>query len=557
MRDGILHNLVRKQQRRTEAQKHSPRSLSPPAAHDLPVSISGEPTENSILDYLVPYPRKIILKAPKVHFPENVDGTGDVGIHPPTPPGLETTDSIPLSPSSSRNPIAKLTAPYSATLPAPPPPPPTDSPQAPTLFNREIAADEYLNNAAYTLYTKFIDQLSVFVDQQDAVIRLRLAVQEKRQDLRRLRANVSQCDIALIDYLRKCILDITPTDLAKVNELLLAAEAARDLVGPKELEYEPMEVGLGAEEHKLKDQYAIIEGRFEHFFKLNATSTTKQSIPSKIEYEASTAPSGSGGGKEWSGLEPRDTSLFHGRFIGDQINIGQTPKPAESRTADIITSPEITKNHIKKSNVPERYSDSADDSTKYRSVATIGDKSFDGLATDLLGVACTEDSVLTHLQKVNHRNRRLSQSLKGVSYDSLFETFVQPEVLPPDLPLDPGLQEGDSLLLLDQNTEIRSVLSDYLISFESTRDRVNRWILHQLRISPREIYALRRQVIECTPGVPHWAILALSEWPNDMLGPDQSRHQGSLEGCSDDPVMAPNPFLDADPLAHMPTQGRL
>ena len=81
--------------------------------------------------------------------------------------------------------------------------------------------------------------------------------------------------------------------------------------------------------------------------------------------------------------------------------------------------------------------------------------------------------------------------------------------------LDDGqsLDDGNDLLLLDSDVDTLDVLSDYLLQFESTRDRVDRWLLHKLRISRSEMFALRRSMHEYWPSpIPDWANLALSLW---------------------------------------------
>jgi hypothetical protein len=212
-------------------------------------------------------------------------------------------------------------------LPAPPPPPPLTAPQPPTFFNRDIEADEYLNEAAFRLYTKFIDELAEFVDQQGEVIKLRLAVQEKRQELQRLRENVSQCDMVFVNQARQYMIREASAGDETLVLLFEAAQAARDQVGPIEVEYEPLEIELGYQENRLKQQYEKIEARFEHFFRLNATSTTRQSIPSIIEYESSSEVTESRADDihpDQMGLERSNaiTGLLHGTHVGERVVIG-------------------------------------------------------------------------------------------------------------------------------------------------------------------------------------------------------------------------------------------
>ena len=80
----------------------------------------------------------------------------------------------------------------------------------------------------------------------------------------------------------------------------------------------------------------------------------------------------------------------------------------------------------------------------------------------------------------------------------IYDTSLEPME---DLPVNSGLEESNPLLLLGEDDETRSMLSDYLVNFTSTHDRVNRWMIHQLRVSPQEIYALQRQVARYSPDV--------------------------------------------------------
>ncbi|KAF1848719.1 uncharacterized protein K460DRAFT_353664 [Cucurbitaria berberidis CBS 394.84] len=542
MMDGIIHNLIRKQndQIQQAQKKRSCKQNLSSAKLDNTVLPSDKSPEQPMVKHLPPQsPPKGILKRPTVHFP-------DVGL----PDDVEFTrrlsspmfsqgakghsnnhENLSVAPTLPCHPPPPL-----PSLPAPPPPPPADAPQPPTLFNRSIEANEYLNAAAYKIYTQFIDDLSDFVEQQAEVTCMRLQVQERRTELRRLRECVSQCDIMLVNHIRTRMVGGIPSDDRELIALFDSAQSARDLVGPKESEYEPMEVALGAEEYKLQDKYSMIEKKFEHFFTLNATSTTKQSIPSDIEYEASTIPSASGVQNERAGLEPRYKGTLYGALIGEQVSVGQIPLKTVGGYTETLLSPEILGKMRQ-----NQSSDTAEYSKKFRSSTSMDEKGEDELLEDLLGITGAKEHDIRYSPKSESPDRRMSQSLKGVASHSLFEAIDEPIPLSEGLPLDLGLQEGDSLLVLDEQCKIQSIFSDYLVSFESTPDRVNRWLLHQLRISPREIYALRRQVIDCTPNIAHWATLALSEWPNDLLGQGQSYHQGSIENEGDTP--APAPYL--------------
>lgn len=74
---------------------------------------------------------------------------------------------------------------------------------------------------------------------------MRLAVQERRKELHRLREHVSKCDMVLINCLREQINGSLPPDERVVLNLFEASQAVRDEIGPIEFEHEPLEIMLG------------------------------------------------------------------------------------------------------------------------------------------------------------------------------------------------------------------------------------------------------------------------------------------------------------------------
>ncbi|KAH8727751.1 hypothetical protein GQ44DRAFT_69824 [Phaeosphaeriaceae sp. PMI808] len=548
MMDGILHNIARKRRSKDQqVQRKRTNEQSPGSPHldqlqiEKPTEITPTSDESN---QRLSSPRKGILKFPTVHFPEDLNAPNE----PESRPSLTSSHSFPGAsgiPHTSALPPPPPPPPP-VRLPSPPPPPPYQTPLPPALFDKAIERDKYLNEAAYKLYTKFIDDLSDFVDQQGAVIRTRLHVQEKRQQLKQLRESVSQCDMLLIDYIRVCVTTQRPSDNRKLLALFNAAQAARDLFGPLEAEYEPLEVNLGAEESKLKNQYAQIESRFEQFFRLNANPSSHQSISSKIQYEDSLEPSVSGE-KEHAPEIFQDLGLFQGAIIGAEVSVGQVPIAANAGKLKAI--PET--NSMERPHLAY-CPDTQDPIKRNRSNETMEEKTNDELPEELLGVAGTEDTEMIHSHDIESRDRMISRTLEGVSTHSLFDSFTDLGPLPDEFSQEIDLLGGNSLLLLDESSDTQSILSDYLITFESTRDRVNRWMLHHLRLSPREVHALRRRVSDCSPGVPDWAVLALSEWPHDELGAQQSYHHGSVENDSENRAYFRDPgrpYPDTEPVS--------
>ncbi|KAI8937917.1 hypothetical protein NX059_005600 [Plenodomus lindquistii] len=269
--DGLMHNFERKQRLEINSQ-HNDEGLSGICKLEGEIGHTQGPQSVSIGLNMSPSTDerlKSILKSPTVRFSQALGPSENFEI----PKKIAPLENLPVPPSP------------------PPPPPPNAIPLPPSLFNKEIEADKHLNKAAYQLYTKFIDALAAFVDLQGSVIKNRVAIQEKRQEMKRLRGNVAQCDMMIFDHLRQRLAGAASAEDEQLFVLFEASQAARDQAGPMEAEYEPLEVQLGAQEKDLMGKYAELEIRFERFFKLKATSTVKTSVPSEIEYQDSTAPS--------------------------------------------------------------------------------------------------------------------------------------------------------------------------------------------------------------------------------------------------------------------------
>ncbi|KAF1998969.1 hypothetical protein P154DRAFT_564320 [Amniculicola lignicola CBS 123094] len=556
MMDGVLHNLARKQKKVWEQnQKKSPRFEEPISKNgDYFNSAAAYPDRLPSIPASSPgatVPKKGILKPPRVRFFE--EELGDLS--QPAPPPMSPPHYIP--PINFVPPEHMYTGshdPLAPPLPPPPPPPPPPPDEAPpaeppaplSLYLPAIDEDAYLSEIAYKLYTKFMDELAEFVDMQGEVIGTRLMVQEKRQQLKILRENVSRSDVVLMDYLRSCMAEGIESDDPKLVKLFNEAQQARDYVGPVEAEYEPLEVRLGADEHQLKEKYSLIEGRFENFFRLNATSTTNISVPSRIDYDANSVSAS--GVREWTDVEPRQSDPFFGAYIGDdKVGVGQLPvimdqyHPSEDKS---LQTSGVSPLDPKSSDTPEQ-------TRKRRSTITPSEDQKDQKdrkPTALLGMDDTELQSHFADAETETREKRIHENLKGISDAAVsFDTSTQAF---DELAREPGLDEVDTILLRTEDSDTQSTLSDYLLSFESTRDRVNRWLLHKLRISPREAFALRRQIMTSSSGVQDWANLALNLWPTDDLGLGQAYIQGSVEERQESPQVpqhVPLPYPDAEP----------
>jgi hypothetical protein len=512
--DGIMHNLARKQRRQLLDENDS----SYESHSDAKKKDTQYPLQEIVL------PLKGILKPTRVRF-EGFPDDGDIHIPPPPSPlGAGPNGFNTFSQTSHF---------------LPQPPPPDEGPRTPSLFTKDIEADQFLSRSAYITYTKFIDELSEFVDQQGQVVRKRLAVQSKRTELKRQREIVSRSDVMLIDKVRNYMSSEAPSGNDEMVLLFEAAQEARDRVGPMEAEYEPMEIDLGAEESKLQAKYADLEMRFEHFFRLKVTST-RQSEPSDIEYEASTTASMA---EEFEMYEENANHevLLHGTRIGEQVQIGQSPVMVKESVHADQTLIEVKKQPAS--------SDLLDFLPKHRSSVTTEDKAQE---VDLTGISGTETVEPTWPSVPQFSQEYMSLSFMKLGVGTIFEPFEDLSTSSDDLLMDPRHEDADDILLLEDDVDdaqSRSVLSDYLIRFDSTRDRVNRWMLHQLRISPREAHTLKRQVACDLSDILDWTVVSLREWSNDEMGCLQPYYQGSIEDEEDDldrdlPQNIPNPCTE-------------
>jgi hypothetical protein len=156
---------------------------------------------------------------------------------------------------------------------------------------------------------------------------------------------------------------------------------------------------------------------------------------------------------------------------------------------------------------------------------TDDDQDYHDVSVDLLGITGA-----FHISSpVRQEFEVISHTIQGIAFNILHEI--------PDTPWEPvdirsddqRPHNGAMLLLLDNDDNSIATLRDHLTKFDNAHDRINRWLLHQLHISPREVCSLRREVLACSPELQEWAMLVLSEWYKDEAGHGQSYFQGSIE----------------------------
>jgi len=431
-----------------------------------------------------------------------------------------------IIPPPSGDPKSTPTAPQDlapASLPPQPPllPPPLHGPLPPDMhFIIDGTQITRSNRNAEKLYHRFINDLGGFVRIQEEITRLRLQVQEYRMALQRYRKNVSDCDRVFWDELRKSWAEGLAFDDPKLVELYESSQAARDKVGPAEDDYEKMELKLGSEEYSLKRKFEDLQQSYEHYFKPQIGSTT-HAPESEISYINSV-----GADEE---RESRNISRLHGANLGDGVKVGGLP------TRGVISP------------VPAQQEDNAPiDSSLSASKSPVLDRHNSTIITaeDRAKMHAEDDHFLLEFSAGESRSPKIWAEPQ-VIVDNLRGIGELPPILEgrevDDSPTS-VFEDGKGLLLLGDDIDTRSTLSDYLMEFDSTTTRVNRWLLHKLRISPWEVFELQREVTASSGIVPSWAQLALQLWEQDLdeIGFDY-RETSSEEGSLDQLISSATP----------------
>lgn len=453
-----------------------------------------------------------------------------------------------------------------------------------------------MSQAAYKLFQKFVVSVSDFVDMQGTVTRKRVEVQERRTICRLQRAYIHQCDMALYEYLRTTPANKRNKKDPKLAELFADSQQARDQAMQVEDHYEALEVELGAAEYALKEMFGPLVFRFENLFRLNvATSVAAVPTPtSNFSFMSSTE----------SSAHVSDHALIQiGGEAGDGLKVGEIPTslrirhstPAREQPPSPRRPPRL------------RRSDGGSEPLVFPSLQM---SSVDPLAPRMLKVKpgqgkgeTIEDNIVGVGEHENVRGWRMSEGTSGtpgslkrkissIDGDVLrvptFETeqtreqqvtesligigeFSTPgipgeEGPPPTMALDDtpdwpfqeaphryfdhiAKQAGDdeTILLRGEDGETQSTLSGYLMDFGSTRERVNKWLLHKLRVSPLEVFELQGRVRAASENVSDWERRVLYMWDRDGYELGMSYDDGSADGSENTKEFsAPHPYPTVD-----------
>lgn len=450
--------------------------------------------------------------------PRFFEGKPDPALHKNLPPP-------PPPPSSSQQNAPPPPPPLAPPLPPPPPPPPPQEP----IFTTANGGDAYVNQIAFRLYNKYMDALAEFVEFQGNVLKKRVEVQERRQFLKIKRDHIHQCDLDLFVHLRSSLENGFMGIDAELQNLYNASRQARDDVIPLEEHYEALEVELGAAEFALREKFEPLEYRYENFFKLHGTSMSTAPAPSSfsVTFESPTESSDDAHQKSYPPPSKNDA------IASNVIKIGQVPTTLNDSGDPAVTLvPSTYPRKVPRLKKSDGSSETIDVSRRH--ISSLDDRShgdFKHINEQTRGVWISENlRGIAGLSPIDD-----DEALKGIEDNPLLSMKLRPllENVSLNAAHSPNYSDGDSLLLLGSDTDTQSTLSDYLMKFDSTRDRVNRWLLHKLRVSPREVFELQRQIRSSSQDVPDWANLALSFWDRDTTGYGPLYITGSEEESED------------------------
>ncbi|KAI9681930.1 MAG: hypothetical protein M1822_007008 [Bathelium mastoideum] len=335
-------------------------------------------------------------------------------------------------------------------------------------------------------------RLEHIVQSQETVARLRLQVQERRTALRTIRLKVSECDRRFMDELYYLRSSGRVGDCSRLMELYDECEEARRVVGPAEDDYEPLELQLGeiefANTKPIQHAISILQN---DGLKRALDGLEESSVESHISFE-STATSGSHPEQEYG---TNATSVF-AEVQEAACNLltsqnAETPTapdtiPAETRRQRPTVLP--TPGHKLRQLQPIYGIRSAEDDLFENWNPTSSDCDVDLVfERDLLDGIYNESGA--------------SWPYKKESALFSFDPKSNPQL--------------SSFLFFNKEQDSYSILNDYLIDFRSTRDRINRWLLHCLRTSYREAMRLKQAVLRTGNMNDQWPAQALDLWDKD------------------------------------------
>jgi hypothetical protein len=367
-------------------------------------------------------------------------------------------------------------------------------------------------------------ELRKFVTMQKSVNQLRVHVRERRRALKNVRDNVVDADRRFMDALRVSWTIDGIGDPSKLETLYNLCVLARDKAGPATDDFEQLELGLSAEEFDLNDYWdAILDGN-------DALDLAGVRDDNSNEGESHFSFSSSSDGNEH--LEPRDSSKLYGVHLGRDLAVGQEPELSN------MTQPAGTATH-------HRQSSTGSQMAERQSVAFVGEEEMGKsmgetmiLSLDFSAPDLDEKTYWNPLDGQEPHIHELELSSDEIGQTQVFEG-EDGSLGVSELRITGSMDGWGS----DDMTEHRN----YLLQFENVYNRIERWMLHQLRSSTREIYQFKYElgglvhnwtkfISKSEDSGQKWNELALELWEADSTSNDRTPVPDNLQNSLSSPA---------------------
>lgn len=345
-------------------------------------------------------------------------------------------------------------------------------------------------------------------DLQDNVTTHRLHAQQLRSRTQHGRGLVARADTLLMDYVRHCYVVGKRIDAGHLDMLYEECQKVRDSLGPLEQEYEESELRLGRMEYAVSQEARRLHRLHDlHQVEHVDASELMRSNPSHISFESSTSDQVD---TVIDAAAGRSTLRF-----GNDIAVGEFPimKPDPNKAEEVHGSQDAN------SVSGQQDRDSRD--------TVVSD-------TESLRLHALEDQLLVLDEPVE-------QPYYGAVFDSGMTSMISSHHESPifgvfskdpkdlDTRLD-SVHSNINGLLLDAEPEdtsddiegylprfasTQALLREYLLEFTSSHNRVNKWILHNLRLSYLECLLHYTQAPDGQPLAMDRPTSALNLWDVD------------------------------------------
>lgn len=434
------------------------------------------------------------------------------------------------------------------------------------------------------------DKLAIL---QDGVTRMRVYVQQQRTTLRMARDRVANSDRRLMDLLRVSMDSFSEDrpDRAWISrkhldELYGECLDARDALGPLEEEYNTLELRLGAQEYAVDEKTRKMQTKYDFQAGSDDTYDTvgEGSNHSEIQFESASSDVPVDDQVVWdlpgvSQVNSHDTDLpkginFHMSY-GTDVSVGELPgQQTRHGASGGLAAPTVAKESIRSTernlpNTAQQTSTTPRYEFERHDINYAAPDLQDGMTWK--GWRPLHQMRDTREEQDRQQSRRVRQHFDRARRESLdvahskehdegtlelhdqigFEAIDDVA----DFMLEYGLGDlrsggaldgsGHSLLLKGLHSQDKKMLGEYILDFDDAHQRVNRWLLHKLRVSNWEILQLHTQVEARSP-LPRsdWTISALALWDED----DAAMAPQAIEAMGRSASVTPSPSLQDEQL---------